>query len=124
MPSNPIALDLLADTGPLAVSSANTSGLPSAVDAAAAAEMLGESVEVYLDGGPAGTGYEPIGDRPGDTSSTIIDATGFDTNGGKLLIVRNGVISREALAAIVGDALAPEGFVAPAPATPEADVAG
>jgi len=127
MPSNPIALDLLADTGPLAVSSANTSGLPSAVDAATAEEMLGESVEVYLDGGAAGTGYEPIGDRAGDTSSTIIDATGFDTNGGKLLIVRGGVISREALAAVIGDALAPEGFVAPiAPvaATPEADVAG
>ncbi|TFC31556.1 threonylcarbamoyl-AMP synthase [Cryobacterium sp. MDB1-18-2] len=122
MPSNPIALDLLADTGPLAVSSANTSGLPSAVDAATAAEMLGESVEVYLDGGAAGTGYEPIGDRAGDTSSTIIDATGFDTNGGKLVIVRKGVISREALAAVVGDALAPEGFVAPVAATPQDEV--
>jgi L-threonylcarbamoyladenylate synthase len=107
MPRNPVALDLLAETGPLAVSSANTSGLPSAIDAAGAEEMLGGSVSVYLDGGVAGLDYEAIGDRPGDTSSTIVDATGFATNGGKIAIVRNGVISRAAIEAVIGDALAP-----------------
>ena len=107
MPRNQVALDLLAETGPLAVSSANTSGLPSAIDAIGAEDMLGISVAVYLDGGVAGLDYEAIGDRPGDTSSTIIDATGFDTNGGKLEIVRNGVISRAAIEAVVGEALAP-----------------
>lgn len=107
MPRNQVALDLLAETGPLAVSSANTSGLPSAIDVIGAEEMLGISVAVYLDGGVAGLEYEAIGDRPGDTSSTIIDATGFDTNGGKLEIVRNGVISRAAIEAVIGDALAP-----------------
>jgi hypothetical protein len=56
----------------------------------------------------AGLAYEPIGERPGDTSSTIIDGTGFDTNGGKISIVRGGVISRAAIAAIIGDALADE----------------
>jgi L-threonylcarbamoyladenylate synthase len=123
MPSNPVALDLLSETGPLAVSSANTSGLPSAIDAIGAEDMLGNSVAVYLDGGVAGLGYEPIGDRPGDTSSTIVDATGFDTNGGKLVIVRNGVISRDAIEAVIGEALAPVGYVAPAPAPePEAAV--
>jgi L-threonylcarbamoyladenylate synthase len=107
MPRNKIALDLLAETGPLAVSSANTSGLPSAIDVIGAEDMLGISVAVYLDGGVAGLEYEAIGDRPGDTSSTIIDATGFDSNGGKLVIVRNGVISRAAIEAVIGDALAP-----------------
>ncbi|MFO7689176.1 MAG: L-threonylcarbamoyladenylate synthase [Cryobacterium sp.] len=108
MPSNPVALELLAETGPLAVSSANLSGLPSAIDALGAEEMLGTSVSVYLDGGVAGLGYEPIGDRAGDTSSTIVDATRFDSSGGKVHIVRNGVISRAAIAAIIGDALADE----------------
>jgi L-threonylcarbamoyladenylate synthase len=107
MPRNKIALDLLAETGPLAVSSANTSGLPSAIDVIGAEDMLGISVAVYLDGGVAGLEYEAIGDRPGDTSSTIIDATGFDSNGGKLVIVRNGVISRAAIEAVIGEALAP-----------------
>ena len=54
MPSNPIALELLAETGPLAVSSANRTGMPSAIDAAGAEDMLGDSVSVYLDGGVAG----------------------------------------------------------------------
>jgi len=107
MPRNQIALDLLAETGPLAVSSANTSGLPAAIDVIGAEDMLGTSVAVYLDGGVAGLDYEPIGDRPGDTSSTIIDATGFADNGGKLEIVRNGVISRADIEAVIGDALAP-----------------
>ncbi|WEO78325.1 L-threonylcarbamoyladenylate synthase [Cryobacterium sp. SO2] len=107
MPRNKVALDLLAETGPLAVSSANTTGKPSAIDAAGADDMLGGTVAVYLDGGVAGLDYEAIGDRPGDTSSTIVDATGFDTNGGKLVIVRNGVISRAAIEAVIGEALAP-----------------
>lgn len=108
MPNNKVALELLAETGPLAVSSANRSGLPAAIDVHGAEEMLGNSVSVYLDGGVAGQDYEAIGERPGDTSSTIVDATGFDTNGGKLTIVRAGVISRAAIGAVIGEALAPE----------------
>lgn len=107
MPSDKIALELLSETGPLAVSSANRSGMPAAVDVHGAEEMLGNSVSVYLDGGVVGEGYEAIGERPGDTSSTIVDATAFETNGGKLTIVRAGVISREAIEAVIGDALAP-----------------
>jgi tRNA threonylcarbamoyl adenosine modification protein (Sua5/YciO/YrdC/YwlC family) len=123
MPSNPIALDLLAETGPLAVSSANLSGLAAAVNAQSAEDMLGTSVAVYLDGGVAGLAYEPIGERPGDTSSTIIDGTGFDTNGGKISIVRGGVISRAAIAAIIGDALADENAEA-VPDAPGSDAPG
>lgn len=107
MPDHRIALELLSETGPLAVSSANRSGMPSAATAADAAGMLGDSVAVYLDGGPAGTGYEAIGERPGDTSSTIVDATGLGggAGAGRLRIVRAGVISRERIAAVVGEEL-------------------
>ncbi len=66
MPDDRVALALLKQTGPLAVSSANTTGDPAATTAAAAQEMLGDSVSVYLDGGPVRSG------RP----STILDATG------------------------------------------------
>ncbi|MDR6904533.1 tRNA threonylcarbamoyl adenosine modification protein (Sua5/YciO/YrdC/YwlC family) [Agromyces sp. 3263] len=129
MPASPIALELLSETGPLAVSSANLSGQPSATTAADAEAMLGESVTVYLDGGPAGTGYEAIGERPGDTSSTIVDATGLTADGGVLRIVRAGVISRERIAAVVGDELlAPIEGAAPATSvahegSPDASVA-
>ena len=119
MPANPIALELLAETGPLAVSSANLSGMPSATTAADAEQMLGEQVAVYLDGGPAGDSYEAIGERPGDTSSTIVDATGIREGVGLLRIVRAGVISRERIAAVVGEEmLATEG----AAASPNVDV--
>jgi len=121
VPSNQVALDLLAETGPLAVSSANRTGMPSAIDAVGAEEMLGNSVSVYLDGGVSGLEYDTIGDRPGDTSSTIIDASRFDTNGGKLHIVRNGVISREEVEAVIGDALA--ALVEPTDAADAADAA-
>jgi len=108
MPSNQVALDLLAETGPLAVSSANLSGMAAAVDALSAEAALGESVEVYLDGGTAGSTYESVFGRSGEGSSTIVDATGFETNGGLLHIVRTGVISRDAIADVIGELLAPE----------------
>jgi tRNA threonylcarbamoyl adenosine modification protein (Sua5/YciO/YrdC/YwlC family) len=66
MPLHPIALEVLKETGPLAVSSANRSGLPSATTAAAAEEQLGNAVSVYLDGGTCASSL----------ASTIIDLTG------------------------------------------------
>jgi L-threonylcarbamoyladenylate synthase len=66
MPDHEVALELLSRTGPLAVSSANRTGLPAATDADAAEEMLGEEVRVILDAGPT----------PGPSPSTIIDCTG------------------------------------------------
>ncbi|MFT4011612.1 MAG: L-threonylcarbamoyladenylate synthase [Nocardioidaceae bacterium] len=65
MPDNEVALELMARTGPLAVSSANLTGSPAAVDADEAEDMLGDEVEVILDGGPT----------PGLLPSTILDAT-------------------------------------------------
>ena len=97
MPADDLALELLADTGPLAVSSANLTGEPAAMTAANAVGMLGDSVAVYLDGGA----------RTGGVASTIVDAT---DPAGLLRIVRQGAVSAESLRAIVGDSLhAPSG---------------
>lgn len=51
MPLHPVAVELLTDVGPMAVSSANRSGSPPATTVTEAADQLGESVAVYLDGG-------------------------------------------------------------------------
>jgi tRNA threonylcarbamoyl adenosine modification protein (Sua5/YciO/YrdC/YwlC family) len=82
MPDHPAALALLKRTGPLAVSSANKSGSPAALDVTDATRQLGDSVSVYLDGGQA----------PGGVASTIVDATGPT-----LRVVREGAVSLEAL---------------------------
>jgi tRNA threonylcarbamoyl adenosine modification protein (Sua5/YciO/YrdC/YwlC family) len=68
MPHDPVALELLDRTGPLAVTSANLTGLPAATDAPAAEAMLGDAVAVVLDGGPT----------TGDVASTILDCTGAE----------------------------------------------
>lgn len=88
MPANPIALALLAETGPLAVSSANLTGQPAATTAEEAERMLGESVAVYLDGGVGGT-----------QGSTIADATRVASQG--VTIVRHGTVTDAAIAAVL-----------------------
>lgn len=96
MPDNSVALELLAECGPLAVSSANRTGEAAAVTIDEAADMLGSSVSVYLDGGPSATGV----------SSTIVDATGLvDEPRRPVRILREGAIDRAALHAILGDLL-------------------
>ena len=117
MPSDTIALELLSETGPLAVSSANLTGRPAARTAAEAEAMLGDSVAVYLDGGAAGSRYEAVDGR--DSSSTIVDATALAAGTGPLRILRHGVISAEQLRAVVGDTL-PADAVQPA-AEPASD---
>jgi tRNA threonylcarbamoyl adenosine modification protein (Sua5/YciO/YrdC/YwlC family) len=86
VPDHEDALSLLADTGPLAVSSANTTGSPAPVTIEQAQEMLAEAIDVYLDAGPT----------PGAVPSTIVDATGD-----VLIVRRQGVIDVEALRAVV-----------------------
>ncbi|WP_027479154.1 L-threonylcarbamoyladenylate synthase [Gryllotalpicola ginsengisoli] len=104
MPNHKIALELLGETGPLAVSSANKTGLPAARTAAEAAEMLGDSIAVYLDAGRAGTDYEGAGDAGASEASTIVDATGLASGRGTR-ILRSGVISTDQLRAVIGDKL-------------------
>ena len=66
MPDSELVLELIQLTGPLAVSSANRTGMPAASSVAEAREMLGDAVSVYLDGGAL----------PGALPSTILDVTG------------------------------------------------
>jgi len=100
MPDSRIALELLQEVGPLAVSSANTTGDPAAMDVDAAEAMLGDSVSVYLDGGV----LEPHDGAAASTGSTIVDATGLSTGEG-LRIVRHGVVPDDEIARVVGDDL-------------------
>jgi tRNA threonylcarbamoyl adenosine modification protein (Sua5/YciO/YrdC/YwlC family) len=86
MPDHEVALELLSRTGPLAVSSANRTGMPAATDADAAEAMLGGSVSVIVDGGPT----------PGSEPSTIVDVTGA-----KGRVLRLGAVSLERLNEIV-----------------------
>jgi len=82
MPDDEIALDLIARTGPLAVSSANRSGHPPATTMLDARLQLGASVAVYLDGGP----------RPSGTPSSIVDLTGDEPR-----LLREGALSADLL---------------------------
>ena len=99
MPANRIALALLEETGPLAVSSANRTGKPAAMTAFDAEVALGERVAVYLDDGMAGGDYP---DAAASTGSTIVDATGLALPDGKLRIVRHGVIGDDAIRDLIG----------------------
>jgi tRNA threonylcarbamoyl adenosine modification protein (Sua5/YciO/YrdC/YwlC family) len=86
MPLHPVALELLAQTGPLAVSSANRSGEPPATDVDAAVQQLGDVVSVYLDGGPSG---DPV-------PSTILDLSRDVPR-----VLREGAVSVEDLRTVV-----------------------
>jgi tRNA threonylcarbamoyl adenosine modification protein (Sua5/YciO/YrdC/YwlC family) len=88
MPDHPVALDLLNETGPMAVSSANRSGLPPATTCANAQAQLGDSVAIYLDAGPSG---DPV-------PSTIVDLCGEVP-----VLLRAGAIDVERLREVAGD---------------------
>lgn len=78
MPNHPAAIDLLKRTGPLAVTSANRSGEPSALTAAEVLAQLNGRIDVLLDGGHV----------PGGVPSTVVDCTGAEP-----LILREGPIT-------------------------------
>ena len=87
MPLHPVALELLRQTGPMAVSSANISGRPPATTAAEANEQFGELVDVYLDSG--------VSEQ--QAASTIVDLTGPLPR-----LLREGPVSAAALAEVLG----------------------
>jgi L-threonylcarbamoyladenylate synthase len=104
MPDHKIALALLQETGPLAVSSANLTGEPAAITCQQAEIALGSKVKVYLDGGAS----------PKGEASTIVDMTallesvsdsGELVTTGKAKIVRRGALSKEKLATVLGEFL-------------------
>ncbi|WP_225834796.1 L-threonylcarbamoyladenylate synthase [Streptomyces sp. NK08204] len=88
MPLHPVAIELLTEVGPMAVSSANLTGHPAPEDCDAAQTMLGDSVSVYLDGGPT----------PGNVPSSIVDVSGEVP-----LLLREGAISPDELRKVVPD---------------------
>jgi L-threonylcarbamoyladenylate synthase len=87
MPDHEVALELLERTGPLAVSSANLTGHPARPTPTQAEEMLGDEVEVIVDGGPS----------PGGEASTIVDVTGRPP----AAVLRPGALSLEQLNAVL-----------------------
>ncbi|GEP34504.1 threonylcarbamoyl-AMP synthase [Nocardioides szechwanensis] len=82
MPDHDVAREVLERTGPLAVSSANRTGMPAATDADQAEEMLGDDVAVIID----------AGESPGGEASTIVDVTGSQGR-----ILRRGALTLEQL---------------------------
>ncbi len=88
MPLHPVALELLARTGPMGVSSANRTGQPPPVTAEEARDQLGYPVAVYLDAGPSG---DPV-------PSTIVDVTGEVPR-----LLRAGAVPLDRLREVVGD---------------------
>jgi L-threonylcarbamoyladenylate synthase len=87
MPLHPVAIELLREVGPMAVSSANISGRPPAITADDARRQLGELVGVYLDAGPSQQ----------QAASTIIDLTGPTPN-----ILREGPVGAAEIATVLG----------------------
>src|SRR5258706_7629893 len=87
MPLHPVAIELLREVGPMAVSSANISGRPAAVTVDDARSQLGDLVEVYLDAGPSEQ----------QAASTIVDLTGALPR-----VLRQGPLTVEAIAKVLG----------------------
>ncbi|MBV9847516.1 MAG: threonylcarbamoyl-AMP synthase [Kutzneria sp.] len=87
MPLHPVAIELLREVGPMAVSSANRSGQAPPTTVAEAQAQLGDSVDVYLDGGTVRQGV----------ASTIVDLTGPQPR-----VLREGVVSLASLSEVLG----------------------
>jgi tRNA threonylcarbamoyl adenosine modification protein (Sua5/YciO/YrdC/YwlC family) len=65
VPDHPVAKALLSETGPLAVTSANRTGAREAMNDREARSILGDAVDVYMEGV-----------CPGGEASTVLDARG------------------------------------------------
>jgi tRNA threonylcarbamoyl adenosine modification protein (Sua5/YciO/YrdC/YwlC family) len=86
VPDHEDARSLLQNVGPLAVSSANTTGDPPAVTVTEARNMLGAAIDVYLDAGPT----------PGPVPSSIVDVVSVPPR-----VVRAGAVTTAALLEVV-----------------------
>jgi L-threonylcarbamoyladenylate synthase len=88
VPAHPVALALLRAAGvPVAAPSANRSGEVSPTTAAHVAASLGDQVPMILDGGPTTVGIE----------STVVDLSGATP-----VLLRPGMLTREAIEAVIG----------------------
>jgi L-threonylcarbamoyladenylate synthase len=93
MPVHPLALELLAQTGPLALTTAAPVGTPAPRDCDRALQLVGEYAEVYLDAGPS----------PWTATSTVVDGRGEVPR-----VVRLGAVTPDELRAVVPDVVVPE----------------
>ncbi len=93
MPLHPVALEVLREVGPMAVTAANKVGRPAPATAEEARDQLEYAVRIYLEAGPAA---DPA-------PSTIIDVTGAVPR-----VLRAGAIPLEKLRDVVPDIEAPE----------------
>lgn len=93
MPLHPVALEVLREVGPMAVTTANKVGQPAPATAEAARDQLEYAVRIYLEAGPAA---DP-------TPSTFVDVTGDVPR-----VLRTGAIPWEKLRDVVPDLLPPE----------------
>ncbi len=87
MPLHPVALELLRDVGPMAVSSANISGRPPATTVDEARDQLGRSGERLPRRRPATHAV----------ASTIVDLTGDE-----IRILREGAVPTADVAEVLG----------------------
>lgn len=92
VPDHKITLALLEDVGPLAVSSANLTGEPAAVNAQQAVEYFGDKVATYLDAGAS----------PKGEASTILDLSQV-AEGEPIKVLRLGAISLDRIKSVIGD---------------------
>ena len=88
MPHHPLALAVLSLAGPLAVTSANRSGEPTAETCAGLTDVFGEAVDVYL------CASEPLLGRP----STVVDLAS-----GTWRVLRAGAVPDDELAEALRD---------------------
>jgi L-threonylcarbamoyladenylate synthase len=97
VPSHPVALELLEEAGlPIAAPSANLSNQVSPTTAQHVVRGLGARVDFVLDGGATSVGIE----------STVVDVTGKVPR-----VLRPGMISRDDIAKVAGDAEVASGGV-------------
>jgi L-threonylcarbamoyladenylate synthase len=86
VPDHPAPRALADALGPLPTTSANVSGQPEAGDAAEILDLLGDGIDLILDGGPA----------RGGPASTVVDCTGATP-----VVARAGAIPVERLADVL-----------------------
>ena len=113
MPLHPVALEVLREVGPMAVTTANKIGQPAPATAEEARDQLEYAVRIYLEAGaaaelaPQRPGFSAPSVGPGAGSSaapsTIVDVTGDVPK-----VLRNGAVPFEKLRDVVPDLLAAE----------------
>jgi tRNA threonylcarbamoyl adenosine modification protein (Sua5/YciO/YrdC/YwlC family) len=102
MPAEPLALMILSKTGPLGCAAAATAGAPASATAEAAQGQLGDTVALYLDGGP----------RPVQVTTVV------DVSRGRVEVLREGAIPAAHIHTVAAGELEPG--KRPPPDDPEA----